>query len=108
MARPLLPSTMLNVGVMLVTPVMVDASALNALVAAVCAAASGCVIMGDVTAASAPASAAALSWTRFCAALVKSSAIPVKNTHGMRDNAKMIATLPLRFRENRRIKVRSM
>src|SRR5450755_1373041 len=99
---------MLNVGVMLVTPARLEARALNALVAAVSAVASGCPIMVGVTAASAAASAAALSCTRFCVALAKSSAIPVKKKHGMVDNAKIIATLPLRSRVNRRMKSQRM
>src|SRR5262249_25702087 len=91
---PLLPDVMLIVGVALETPVTLAARALKALVAAVCAADADCPIMAGVTAASAAASAAALSWTRFCVALEKSSAMPIRNTHGINDSAKTMATLP--------------
>src|SRR5580698_4943633 len=90
------------VGAMLVAPVTVEATALKALVAAVCALELDCCIIVGVTAASAAASAAELSSTRRCVATVKSSAIPARKMHGMSDSAKMIATLPLRSRKNRR------
>src|SRR5580698_10402612 len=90
------------VGVMLVVPVTVEATALKALVAAVCALEVDCCIIAGVTAASAAASAAELRSTRRCVATVKSSAIPARKMQEMRDNEKMIATLPLRSRKNRR------
>src|SRR5580704_17411330 len=96
------------VGVTLVTPVMLEATALKALVAAACAVEVDWVIMLGVTAARAAASAAALSCTRFCVAEVKSNAIPTRKTHGIIDSAKMMATLPRRSREKRRIETRSM
>src|ERR1700684_197042 len=87
-------------GVTLVAPVTLEATALKALVAAVFAFVFDWVIIDGVTAASAAASAAALSCTRFCVAEVKSSAIPTRKTHGIIDSAKMMATLPRRSREN--------
>src|SRR5580704_3094339 len=99
---------MVTVGVTPVTAVIVEATALNAFVAAVCALEFDCPIMVGVTAASAAASAAALSSVRFCVAAAKSKAMPARKTQGMSDNAKIIATLPLRSRENRRIEMPSI
>ena len=87
---------------------MPEASALNMFVAAVSAAAFDWVIIAGVTAARAAASAAALRRVLFCAAEVKSKPIPVKKMMGMRDNANMIAALPLRSRMNRRMKTPRM
>jgi hypothetical protein len=92
------------VGVTLVTPVAAEATALNMLVAAVWELARDCVIMVGVTAASAAASAAALSFERFCMAPEKSRPIPIRKIAGTSASAKVIATLPARSRKNRRNK----
>jgi hypothetical protein len=87
---------------MLVTPVAAEATPLNILVAAVLDVARDCVIMVGVNAASAAASAAALSFERFCMAAEKSRPMPIKNIARTSASAKAIATLPSRPREKRR------
>jgi len=82
--------------------------ALNMLVAAVNAALFDWIIIAGVTAASAEASAAAFRRVRFCAADVKSIAMPVKKKMGMSDSPKIIALLPLRSRMKRRTETRSI
>src|SRR5690349_17224042 len=96
------------VGLMLVTPVAAEATALNMLVAAVLDAVSDCVIMVGVTAASAAASAAALSFARLWMAPEKSRPMPIRKIVGMSASAKMIATLPFRSEQNRRNKSASI